>query len=221
MDLPEDDPVPILTSWGNKRSFNEQDKVSLPEWPWKPRPAPTQTRIDTSLGVFNFLPVPGMRDDVAFVVTPEDANRLAHEAMMRVMEEHFFAQVMPDYLHMPVTPDMPYGHPAIKAKAMHPGWISTGPEACANVTEAELKDLLQMVVAQRKKQPDLIITELREQFRFPRSKKRRIQRKWSKRPCNWRPLKQIGGLLDPCHGKLYVTPENARRIQENFSTPTD
>lgn len=29
-----------------------------------------------------------------------------------------------------------------------------------------------------------------EQFRFPKSKKRRIRNKWAKRPENWRPMRR-------------------------------
>ena len=44
-----------------------------------------------------------------------------------------------------------------------------------------------------------------EQFRWPRSKKRRIRNKWAKRPVNFRPLK--GGYLDKERNVLYVHPD--------------
>lgn len=38
--------------------------------------------------------------------------------------------------------------------------------------------------------PEVRVFDFREQFRFPRTKKRRIRRKWAKNPANWRP--QLG-----------------------------
>ena len=47
---------------------------------------------------------------------------------------------------------------------------------------------------------------LLEQFRFPKSKKKRIRAKWAKRSCNWRPSSKIismdGGRKLICHPEL-------------------
>jgi hypothetical protein len=47
-----------------------------------------------------------------------------------------------------------------------------------------------------------------EQYRFPRSKKKRIRNKWAKRPENYRPCRQ--GLYAE-DGSLYMHPEVAAR----------
>lgn len=54
-----------------------------------------------------------------------------------------------------------------------------------------------------------------EQFRFPKTKKRRIRNKWAKRPENWRPMRRamIMGDMVLVHPSLAApiwaaTPEN-------------
>ncbi|MFA6959935.1 MAG: hypothetical protein WC205_04190 [Opitutaceae bacterium] len=44
-----------------------------------------------------------------------------------------------------------------------------------------------------------------EQFRFPKSKKKRIRKKWAKRPGNWRPMKKVWVLED---GTIYAHPDH-------------
>lgn len=46
---------------------------------------------------------------------------------------------------------------------------------------------------------------LQEQFRFPRSKKKRIRTKWAKRPENWRPAHQV--YWDALTGNAYAHPQ--------------
>jgi hypothetical protein len=43
-----------------------------------------------------------------------------------------------------------------------------------------------------------------EQYRFPRSKKKRIRAKWAKRDGNWRPLTKV--LMDRETGTIYAHP---------------
>lgn len=54
-----------------------------------------------------------------------------------------------------------------------------------------------------------------EQFRFPRTKKRRIRNKWSKRPENWRPSRRAYLTGDT----LYVHPKMATLIRAQMDTP--
>ena len=54
----------------------------------------------------------------------------------------------------------------------------------------------------------------REQFRFPKSRKRRIRSKWFKRDENWRYKEQIFQIGDT----LYCDPASAERIRREFKT---
>ena len=54
---------------------------------------------------------------------------------------------------------------------------------------------------------------LREQVRFPRSKKHRIQKKWAKRECNWRTTPRLDYLLD-ARGHLYAHPVALERLRK-------
>lgn len=53
----------------------------------------------------------------------------------------------------------------------------------------------------------------REQYRFPRSKRRRIRRKWAKRASNWRLGADPSILVDPANGILYMHPQTAARLR--------
>ena len=59
---------------------------------------------------------------------------------------------------------------------------------------------------------------IREQVRFPRSKRKRIRKKWAKRPENWaeRPDPDIYRMADPITGRVQLVchPETARRLRE-------
>lgn len=62
--------------------------------------------------------------------------------------------------------------------------------------------------------PPCIVTShcCREQFRFPRTKKRRIRRKWAKRPENWRPItNRVFQIRDGC---ILCHPSVIDRIPE-------
>ncbi len=48
------------------------------------------------------------------------------------------------------------------------------------------------------------------QFRFPKSKKKRIRKKWAKRPENWRPNNKAYLAFD---GTLYVSPHMKRSLK--------
>ena len=51
-----------------------------------------------------------------------------------------------------------------------------------------------------------------KQFRFPKSKKFRIRKKWAKRLCNYRIMKTEVAIK---HGnKVYVSPETYERIKK-------
>lgn len=61
--------------------------------------------------------------------------------------------------------------------------------------------------------PQLIASEhVREQFRFPRTKKRRIRNKWAKRPENFRPAR--GAWHDTERGVIYMHPATLERYQK-------
>lgn len=49
------------------------------------------------------------------------------------------------------------------------------------------------------------------QYRYPRTKKRRIRNKWSKRPENFRPREDF--LYDQARGVVYAHPIVARRLK--------
>jgi len=60
---------------------------------------------------------------------------------------------------------------------------------------------------------DLTISESTSfivQYRFPRSKKARIRKKWSKKLSNYKPDPQVYQIND----KLYAHPETVRRLKE-------
>jgi hypothetical protein len=50
------------------------------------------------------------------------------------------------------------------------------------------------------------------QFRFPRTKKRRIRNKWRNNPANFKPDPQVYQI----QGKLYAHPQTARRLKETL-----
>lgn len=61
---------------------------------------------------------------------------------------------------------------------------------------------------------------IREQVRFPKSKKRRIQKKWTKDPRNWRtrPDTAIYRINDPWRGEVLIGhPATAARIRAMFA----
>jgi hypothetical protein len=59
--------------------------------------------------------------------------------------------------------------------------------------------------------PTIRATELCvEQYRFPKTRKRRIRAKWAKRPANWRPARR--GYLDTAHNVLYVHPDTLAQM---------
>ena len=73
--------------------------------------------------------------------------------------------------------------------------------------------------------------EKRVQFRFPKSKKRRIRKKWSRRSENWKDVPQSGILM--VNGTLFIHPlrmtelraQLERRVMDGilstFNTPVD
>lgn len=56
---------------------------------------------------------------------------------------------------------------------------------------------------------------LTKQFRFPRSKKRRIRKKWAKNPANYKPRQDV--LFDQQRGVIYAHPTIAKQL-EKFRT---
>lgn len=55
------------------------------------------------------------------------------------------------------------------------------------------------------------ILEATVQFRFPKSKKRRIRKKWAKRPENSRPCDQL--IVDKVNGIIYGSSENINKLK--------
>lgn len=53
-----------------------------------------------------------------------------------------------------------------------------------------------------------------EQFRFPRSKGKRIKLKWKKRPANFRPAKHT--LMDQQRGLVYCHPAVAEELRRQL-----
>ena len=53
-----------------------------------------------------------------------------------------------------------------------------------------------------------------EQFRFPRSKSKRIKNKWQKKPTNFRPAKHT--LMDQRRGIVYCHPAVAEELRRQF-----
>ena len=53
----------------------------------------------------------------------------------------------------------------------------------------------------------------REQFRFPRSKRCRIRKKWRKDPRNWR---TVGNIVRGLDGSLVVDPETFEAMKDEF-----
>lgn len=49
-----------------------------------------------------------------------------------------------------------------------------------------------------------------EQFRFPKTRKRRIRNKWAARPENWRASRKV--YLDKTNSVLYVHPETFEKM---------
>lgn len=58
-----------------------------------------------------------------------------------------------------------------------------------------------------------------EQFRFPKSKKRRIRRKWAKRTENWRPMTKA--LFNKNTNEIYIHPNMLALIAHLSDTPPD
>lgn len=53
------------------------------------------------------------------------------------------------------------------------------------------------------------------QIRFPRSKRKRIRKKWAKNPMNWESRRElVGGYM--MNGTLYVDPDTYAKIQEKL-----
>lgn len=55
----------------------------------------------------------------------------------------------------------------------------------------------------------ICISNITDFFRKPKSKKRRILKKWSKRPSNWRPY--AGAIV--CGNTAYCNPEIAKKLE--------
>lgn len=58
---------------------------------------------------------------------------------------------------------------------------------------------------------------IQEQFRFPRTKRRRIREKWATRQGNWRP----SGNSYRIGNDVYLHPATYRRLMETFSNFED
>jgi hypothetical protein len=58
-----------------------------------------------------------------------------------------------------------------------------------------------------------------EQFRFPKSKKRRIRRKWAKRAENWRPMTKA--LFDKETNEIYIHPDMLTLVAHLSDPPPD
>jgi hypothetical protein len=59
---------------------------------------------------------------------------------------------------------------------------------------------------------EIKVFDFREQFRFPRTKKRRIRNKWKKRPENWRSKTgQAYKMETPQGGDLVIVSEDVKR----------
>lgn len=71
----------------------------------------------------------------------------------------------------------------------------------SNFSVGDLYDIAAKLSAPRIQATGFLV----EQFRFPKTKKRRIRNKWAKRPVNFRPMR--GGYLDKKHNVLYVHPD--------------
>lgn len=59
-------------------------------------------------------------------------------------------------------------------------------------------------------------THLREQFRFPRTKKRRIRRKWAKRSKNWRAITNRAFQMPD--GSIVCHPVFAAKLRQHLAT---
>jgi hypothetical protein len=55
-----------------------------------------------------------------------------------------------------------------------------------------------------------------KQFRFPRSKKKRIRKKWSKRPQNYKPVYIEGVLMDQVRRVVYCTSAAAEALRKSI-----
>lgn len=63
--------------------------------------------------------------------------------------------------------------------------------------------------------PVYISENVVEQFRFPRTKKRRIRNKWAKRPVNFRPARRFYATNDA----IYVHPVMWERLRKQIDPP--
>ena len=54
----------------------------------------------------------------------------------------------------------------------------------------------------------------KEQFKFPRSKRFRIRKKWAKRPVNFRPIFMRDALIDHSHKVIICTSRMAASLRK-------
>ena len=59
------------------------------------------------------------------------------------------------------------------------------------------------------------VVNFKEQFKFPRTKKPRIQKKWRKNPQNWR---DVTGLInyDQIKNVIYCSPDMLSQLKDRF-----
>lgn len=55
-----------------------------------------------------------------------------------------------------------------------------------------------------------------KQFRFPRSRKRRIRKKWSKRLENYKPVYIEGVLMDQARRVIYCTSATVEKLRQSI-----
>lgn len=58
------------------------------------------------------------------------------------------------------------------------------------------------------------------QFRFPKSKKKRIRKKWAKRKENYKEFEQHFSLLDKLNRVLFVSSKHYQEILDKYKTVT-
>lgn len=92
-------------------------------------------------------------------------------------------------------------------------------EANASVTEDSTLNELRFIKEILSKVPSLPPNiapsdSLLEQFRFPKSRKKRIRNKWAKRPENWRPARQGYYLAET--NTVFVHPEIYEKLKKSM-----
>ena len=58
-----------------------------------------------------------------------------------------------------------------------------------------------------------MVKKERIQYRFPKSKKKRIRRKWFKRPGNWKIVEKE--MAVKIEGKIYVSPKMFQKLKDS------